>query len=144
LFTIVGAVRGSSRQPLDFSGLAEGTLVAPADPSGGPMNDRAQPGWDRLQAMLEALVPGDEIHVATASHETGMTTAMCERVLEALTRVDLFTRSGDEVFVRRRLPDAASDGSQVTSRKSQVSSGVATDDSRLNGSRPDRDSRLAT
>jgi hypothetical protein len=66
------------------------------------MEDRAPSSWDRLQAVLEVLVPGDEVHVAAVSHESGMNPATCEHVLEALTRIDLFTRAGDHVFVRQR------------------------------------------
>jgi DNA-binding IclR family transcriptional regulator len=62
-----------------------------------------QSGWDRFQALLEALQPGDEIHVAAAARDTGLPPHTCEHVLEALTRVDLFTRLGDHAFVRRRL-----------------------------------------
>jgi hypothetical protein len=55
---------------------------------------------------LEKLNPGDEIHVAVASQETGVDAMTCEMVFEALVRVDLFTRTADRVFVRRRMFDA--------------------------------------
>jgi DNA-binding IclR family transcriptional regulator len=67
------------------------------------MVDRAQSSWDRLQGLLESLTPGDEVHVATAARQTGLPAATCETVLEALTRVDLFTRVGDHTFLRRRM-----------------------------------------
>jgi DNA-binding IclR family transcriptional regulator len=52
---------------------------------------------------LEALTPGDEIHLAAAARDTGLSPSTCETVLDALTRVDLFTRVGDHTFVRRRM-----------------------------------------
>ena len=62
--------------------------------------------WTRLQDLLERLSPGDEIDVTGASTQTGLDTTTCEMVLEALARVDLFTPTGDRVFVRRRMFDA--------------------------------------
>jgi hypothetical protein len=59
-----------------------------------------------LQDVLERLGPGDEIHVTAISHETGLDATTCQSVLEALVRVDLFTRMDDRVFVRRRMFDA--------------------------------------
>jgi hypothetical protein len=71
----------------------------------------------RLQELLERLGPGDAIDVAAASLETGLDATTCQSVLEALVRVDLFTRMDDRVFVRRRmfgalerLDTAAADG----------------------------------
>ena len=59
--------------------------------------------WDRLQAMLESLTPGDEIHVTAAARICGLPAQTCETVLDTLTRMQLFTRQGDHVFVRRRM-----------------------------------------
>lgn len=64
-----------------------------------------QSSWDRLQSLLESLTPGDEVHLAATSRETGLPAATCETVLDALTRADLFTRVGDHTFVRRRMLD---------------------------------------
>jgi DNA-binding IclR family transcriptional regulator len=58
---------------------------------------------ERLQDLLETLSPGDELHVTAASKATGLDATTCESVLEALVRVDLFTRTRDHVFVRRRM-----------------------------------------
>ena len=69
------------------------------------MREKAPSGWDRLQTLLESLTPGDELHLAAASRQTGLPPATCETVLDALTRVDLFTRVGDHTFVRRRMLD---------------------------------------
>jgi hypothetical protein len=62
-----------------------------------------QASWDRLQSLLEAMTPGDEIHLAATSRDTGLPQTTCETVLDALTRVDLFTRISDHTFVRRRI-----------------------------------------
>jgi hypothetical protein len=67
--------------------------------------DAPTTGWDRLQSLLESLTPGDQVHLAAASRQTGLPPATCETVLDALTRVDLFTRIGDHTFVRRRMID---------------------------------------
>ncbi|HMD34891.1 MAG TPA: hypothetical protein VKH42_07980 [Vicinamibacterales bacterium] len=44
--------------------------------------------------------------MAAASKETGLDQITCRSVLEALARVDLFTRKNDGAFVRRRMFDA--------------------------------------
>ena len=62
-------------------------------------------GWDRLQGLLEGLRPGDEIHIGEAVQRSGLDATTCESVLDALARMEFFTRSGDHVFVRQRLPD---------------------------------------
>jgi hypothetical protein len=69
------------------------------------MADQIPSSWDRLQVLLESLTPGDEVHIASAARQTGLPAATCETVLDALTRVDLFTRVGDHTFVRRRMID---------------------------------------
>jgi DNA-binding IclR family transcriptional regulator len=67
---------------------------------------RARSSRQRLRNLLDRLNPGDEIRVAAASQETGLDQTTCASVLEALARVDLFTRTGDGAFVRRRMFDA--------------------------------------
>ena len=67
------------------------------------MSEGLQSSWDRFQSLLESLTPGDEIHLAAASRDTGLPPATCETVLDALARVALFTRIGDHTFVRRRM-----------------------------------------
>jgi hypothetical protein len=67
------------------------------------MTESTQSSWDRLQTLLESLSPGDEVHLAAAARDTGLPPATCETVLDALTRVNLFTRVGDHTFVRRRM-----------------------------------------
>ena len=67
------------------------------------MSEPMQSSWDRLQSLLVSLTPGDEIHLAAAARDSGLPSSTCETVLDALTRVDLFTRVGDHTFVRRRM-----------------------------------------
>jgi hypothetical protein len=67
---------------------------------------RAHSSRERLRNLLDRLTPGDEIGAAAASKETGLDQTTCQSVLEALARVDLFTRTNDGVFVRRRMFDA--------------------------------------
>ena len=70
------------------------------------MSEPMQSSWDRLQSLLESLTPGDEIHRAAAARDTGLSPSTCETVLDALTRVDLFTRVGDHTFIRRRMENS--------------------------------------
>lgn len=67
---------------------------------------RTRSGWERMQNLLERLTPGDEVHVGEAVTETGLDRTTCEMVFDALARVDLYTRTSDGVFVRRRMFDA--------------------------------------
>ena len=73
------------------------------------MSEPMQSSWDRLQSLLVSLTPGDEIHLAAAARDSGLPSSTCETVLDALTRVDLFTRVGDHTFVRRRMNESAVD-----------------------------------
>jgi hypothetical protein len=65
------------------------------------MNVQVRTGWDRLQDLLEGLRAGDELHIGDAVQRSGLDPRTCESVLESLTSMDFFTRSGDHVFVRR-------------------------------------------
>jgi hypothetical protein len=67
------------------------------------MNLQTRTGWDRLQDLLEALRPGDELHIGDAVQRSGLDPRTCESVLESLAGMNFFTRSGDHVFVRRPL-----------------------------------------
>jgi hypothetical protein len=67
------------------------------------MAARTRSTRERLQDLLERLNPGDKIEVAAASQATGLDEPTCETILEALARVDLFTRTTDQIFVRRRM-----------------------------------------
>jgi predicted transcriptional regulator len=70
------------------------------------MSVRTRLPRERFQDLLETLSPGDEIQVTSVSKTTGLDAATCESVLEALVRVDLFTRTRERVFVRRRMLEA--------------------------------------
>ena len=74
------------------------------------MAECTQTSWDRFQSILESLIPGDEIHLAAASRQSGLPPTTCETVLDHLARIDLFTRTGDHTFVRRRMDDAGPAG----------------------------------
>jgi hypothetical protein len=76
-----------------------------------------QTSWDRFQSLLESLIPGDEIHLAAASRQTGLPPTTCETVLDALSRIDLFTRVGDHTFVRRRMDDSQPQGTAESDRR---------------------------
>jgi hypothetical protein len=67
------------------------------------MRKLEQSGWDRFQALLEGLRPGDHVEVTAAAQQTGLPPHTCAHVLEALERVELFTRLDGQQFVRRRL-----------------------------------------
>jgi hypothetical protein len=65
--------------------------------------------WDRLHEILLNIKPGDTITPGDLVGQTGLSPAMVQTVLEALTRAELFERTDDGVFVRRSLwgPPAA-------------------------------------
>jgi len=59
--------------------------------------------WDRLQAMLIAIKPGETIRVDALTKESGLERDTIMTVLNELARVMLFEPQGDGVFVRRSL-----------------------------------------
>ena len=59
--------------------------------------------WDRLQAALIAMKPGETIRVDALTRETGLERDTIVTVLNELARVTLFESQGDGVFVRRSL-----------------------------------------
>ena len=63
-------------------------------------------GWNRLEATLITIKPGEMIAVDTLATETGLLPETIETVLNALTKVELFERKEKNVFVRRRLLQA--------------------------------------
>ena len=67
------------------------------------MTTRSRLAWDRLQLLLESLHPGDALQLKATAKQTGLDLSSCENVLEALARIDLFTRTGDQTYVRRRM-----------------------------------------
>jgi len=59
--------------------------------------------WDRLHDILLNIKPGDTVTPGDLVGQTGLSPAMVQTVLEALTRAELFERAGDGVFIRRSL-----------------------------------------
>jgi len=59
--------------------------------------------WDRLHEILLDIKPGDTITTVDLVGQTGLSPAMVQTVLEALTRAELFQRGDDGVFTRRSL-----------------------------------------
>ena len=62
-------------------------------------------GLDKLQTQLLAMSEGDEISGPRAVKISGLETAQCEAVLEALARAGLLLRLQGDAYVRRRLAD---------------------------------------
>jgi hypothetical protein len=81
------------------------------------LTEGTQTSWDRLQSLLESLIPGEEIHLAAASRQTGLSPTTCETVLDHLSRIDLFTRIGDHTFVRRRMDEGPAAGAADSSQR---------------------------
>jgi DNA-binding MarR family transcriptional regulator len=59
--------------------------------------------WDRLHEILLNIKPGDTVVPGDLVDQTGLSPAMVQTVLEALTRAELFERTEDGVFIRRSL-----------------------------------------
>jgi hypothetical protein len=59
--------------------------------------------WDRLQAVLIAMKPGEAVRVDVLTRDTGLERETIVKVLNELTRVLLFEPQDSEVFVRRSL-----------------------------------------
>ena len=60
-------------------------------------------GWDRLQAALIAMKPGETVRVDVLTRDTGLERETIVKVLNELARVLLFERQDSGVFVRRSL-----------------------------------------
>jgi hypothetical protein len=60
-------------------------------------------GLDKLQDLLLAMVPGDEVSVARAVEVSGLDEAQCDAVLDALMRAGLMIRLQPGEYVRCRL-----------------------------------------
>jgi hypothetical protein len=63
-------------------------------------------GWNRLEATLITIKPGETITVDALVTETGLLPETIETVLNTLTKAELFERKEKSVFVRRRLLQA--------------------------------------
>jgi hypothetical protein len=66
-------------------------------------NSRVDAGFDRLQDYLLAMTPGDQISVGRAAEISGLETAQCDAVLNALLHAGLLMRLQHDAFVRCRL-----------------------------------------
>lgn len=62
-------------------------------------------GLDKLQELLLAMTPGDQVSVPHAVHISGLPADHCSAVLEALARAGLMIRLQGDAYVRRRLAD---------------------------------------
>ena len=60
-------------------------------------------GLDRLQELLLAMEPGDEVSAERAAEICGLEARHCGTVLDALTRAGLMVRGQREGYVRCRL-----------------------------------------
>jgi len=63
-------------------------------------------GWNRLEATLITIKPGEIVTLDGLVSETGLLRETLETVLNTLTKADLFERQETDVFVRRRLFEA--------------------------------------
>ena len=64
-------------------------------------------GLDKLQELLLAMTPGDQVSAARASEISGLDEAYCDAVLTALMRAGLMMRLQHDAYVRCRLEYAA-------------------------------------
>jgi hypothetical protein len=62
-------------------------------------------GLDKLQDLLLAMEEGDEVSVLQAMAISGLESAHCEAVLDALVRAGLMMRLQGDAYVRTRLAD---------------------------------------
>jgi hypothetical protein len=62
-------------------------------------------GLERLQELLLAMTPGDEVSVVHARDISGLDEETCEAVLGALMRAGLMMRLRHDAYVRVRLEE---------------------------------------
>jgi hypothetical protein len=62
-------------------------------------------GLDKLQELLLAMGEGDEVRLPEAMKISGLASAQCETVLDALARAGLMVRLQGDAYVRRHLAD---------------------------------------
>jgi len=60
-------------------------------------------GLDKLQAFLLTMGPGDEVSVRRAVEISGLDSAQCDAVLDALARAGLMVRLQHDAYVRCSL-----------------------------------------
>lgn len=61
------------------------------------------PGLDKLQELLLAMAPGDEVSVARATEVSGLDQSQCDAVLEALMRAGFMVRLAEGDYARCQL-----------------------------------------
>jgi predicted transcriptional regulator of viral defense system len=61
------------------------------------------PGMDKLQELLLAMAPGDELSVARATEVSGLDPSQCDVVLEGLMRAGFMVRINHGAYVRCQL-----------------------------------------
>jgi hypothetical protein len=61
------------------------------------------PGLDKLQELLLAMAPGDEVSVARATEVSGLNQAQCDAVFDALMRAGFMVRLGQGAYARCQL-----------------------------------------
>ena len=60
-------------------------------------------GIDKLQDLLLAMAPGDEVSAERAAEISGLDYKRCDAVLDALMRAGLMMRLQGDAYVRCRL-----------------------------------------
>ena len=61
------------------------------------------PGLDKLQELLLAMSPGDEVSVTRATEVSGLNHTQCDAVLDALMRAGFMVRQAQGAYVRCQL-----------------------------------------
>jgi DNA-binding IclR family transcriptional regulator len=76
--------------------------------------------WTRLQDALLTVKVGEEVSVDALMHGTGLARTTVERVLEGLTRIELFERKREGVFERISPASEAWSGGHEHSRSAAL------------------------
>ena len=61
------------------------------------------PGMDKLQELLLAMSPGDEVSVAQATEVSGLDQSQCDAVLQGLMRAGFMVRLDQGGYARCQL-----------------------------------------
>jgi hypothetical protein len=76
------------------------------------------PGMDKLQELLLAMSPGDEVSVARAIEVSGLDRSQCDAVLEGLMRAGFMVRLDQGGYARCQLDVTRQAPQAVRSRAS--------------------------
>jgi hypothetical protein len=63
----------------------------------------ANAGWTRLEMLLTDTKAGDAVSIDALAEDTGLSIAVCSRIMCELERIELFSRRTDNIYVRRSL-----------------------------------------